>query len=209
MSSTTGGALVYNASAMLLRGANLSDLLNPAIARQNLGISSGTLTPSTGLIGAVFNGSSNTTISVNASTDGLTASTSNNFVAQFDSSGSLSANSLTASNVILGSFTTSPKITLGGTGSIQCYAGGAGALLINSTSSGVVGINSNSGSIAMTAMSGQELYATGTKTITAGSGTTVNLYTGSVAPYSLIVNGGINSNGRLTVAGGATTDTSS
>ena len=197
---------MYNASAMLLRGANLSDILNPTIARQNLGISTGTLTPGIGLTGGLYNGVANSSIAVNASLDGLTASTSNTMIAQYDVAGSLTANALTASNLTLGSFTTSPLLKIGGTGTIQCSSGGAGNLLINSTSSGVIGINSNAGAISMSALSGQELYATGSKTITAGTGTTVNLYTGSFAQYALIVNGGLNSIGRINCTGGLTAD---
>jgi len=206
-SSAQGGSLVFNYSSMLQRGANLADILNPSLARQNLGIASGTLTPGVGLTGPVFSGAVSSNIAVNASQDGFTSSTSNTLIAQYDLNGNLTANTVTASNVILGSFTNSPKITLGGTGSIQCYAGGAGNLLISSTSSGVIGINSPNGSISQSAVNGLELFATGTKTITAGSGTTIQLYTGSLSPYALTVNGGVNSNGKLTVLGGATTDT--
>ena len=79
-------------------------------------------------------------------------------------------------------------------------------MLINSTSSGVIGLNSSAGSISMSALSGQELYATGSKIITAGTGVTVNLYTGSTSPYALIVNGGLNSAGKINCTGGLTAD---
>ena len=206
-SSAQGGSLVFNYSSMLQRGANLADILNPSLARQNLGIASGTLTPGVGLAGPSFNASSNSSIAVNASTDGVTASTSNNFITQFDSTGGLSANTVTASNLTLGSFTNSPIIKLGGSATLQGYSGGAGNLLINSTSSGVIGLNIPAGAISMSALNGLELYPTGSKVLTAGTGTTINLYTGSVSPYALTVNGGVNSNGKLNVLGGANVDT--
>ena len=197
---------MFTANSFLSRGNNLSDILNPTIARANLGIGSGILTPGTGLTGAAYNASNNTTFSVNVSQDGATASTANTFVVQYDVNGNVTANTATCSNLTLGSFITSPIIKVGGTGTIQGYAGGAGNLLISSTSSGVIGLNSPNGSISQSAINGFEVYATGYKNITTNTGTAIRLYTGSTAPYSLQVNSGLNSNGKFTCTGGANID---
>ena len=207
MSSVNGTNLVFTANSFLSRGNNLADILNPAIARANLGLNSGSLTPGNGLVGPVYTGSSNTSMSVNVSQDGATASSANTFICQYDTNGNVTANTATCSNLTLGSFTTSPIIKLGGTATLQGYSGGAGNLLINSTSSGVIGINSPNGSISQSAVNSLEVFATGYKQITTGTGTSVSLYTGSVAPYALTVNSGLYSNGKLNVVGGANVDT--
>ena len=126
---------------------------------------------------------------------------------QYDVNGNVTANTATCSNLTLGSFTTSPIIKLGGTATLTGYSGGGGNLLISSTSSGVIGINSPNGSISQSAVNGIEVYATGYKQITTNTGTAINLYTGSIAPYSLQVNSGLNSNGKFTCTGGANVDT--
>ena len=205
-SSATGGSLVFNASSFLQRGANGLDILNPTIFKNNLGINTGVLTAGNGLTGAAFNASANSTFAINASQDGATASSANTFVVQYDTNGNVVSNTMTCSNLTIGSFTTSPVIKLGGTATIQGYAGGAGNLLISSTSSGVIGINSPNGSISQSAVNSLEVFATGYKQITSGTGTSVSLYTGSTAPYALTVNSGLFSNGKLNVVGGANVD---
>ena len=206
-SSATGGALVFNASSFLQRGANGLDILNPTIFKNNLGINTGVLTAGNGLTGAAFNASANSTFAINASQDGATASSSNTFVVQYDLNGNVTANAVTCSNLTLGSFTTSPVIKLGGSATLTGYSGGAGNLLISSTSSGVIGITSPNGSISQSAVNSLEVFATGYKQITTGTRTSVSLYTGSVAPYALTVNSGLYSNGKLNVVGGANVDT--
>ena len=205
-SSATGGSLVFNASSFLQRGANGLDILNPTIFKNNLGINTGVLTAGNGLTGAAFNASANSTFAINASQDGATASSANTLICQYDTNGNVVSNTMTCSNLTIGSFTTSPVIKLGGSATLTGYAGGAGNLLISSTSSGVIGITSPNGSISQSAVNSLEVFATGYKQITSGTGTSVSLYTGSTAPYALTVNSGLFSNGKLNVVGGANVD---
>ena len=175
-SSATGGALVFNSSSYLLRGANGLDIQNPSLFKSNLGINFSPLTFGSGLIAGTYNASVPITLNANVSQNGYTSSSSQNYITQYSTTGGLTCN-----NISVGTTALTATLNLGGNGVFTCNPNANGALSMSYNGSGSFGMLAQYGSLSLSAINCVELYATGYKQITSGTGTIIQTYTGSTS----------------------------